>query len=485
MSNSLRCRYAPSPTGYLHIGGARTALFNFLFVKHNKGAYIVRIEDTDTERNVSGGIDSQLNNLEWMEIIPDESINKPGQFGPYIQTKKLQRYQELAYKLVKEKKAYYCFCNEQELEEQRQIALANHLTPKYNRKCLHLTDDEIQAKLNANIPHVIRLKMFENQVFSWDDLIRGKTSIPSSALTDPVILKSNGIPMYNFAVVVDDHDMQITHVLRGEEHISNTPYQMAIANALGFNDSIQYGHLSIITDETGKKLSKRNKDLKQFIEDYRNMGIPHSALNNFLALLGWTNKKGNEIIYNMQDLISAFDIKNVSKAPAFFDIKKLYWVSSKHIQHFSDEEYIKFVKPFVTINFDEYVEPKNQNLLLLTFKNQINYATELNQLIANYFNQSNIDNLSYELKEFIKKETSKLILQTLKQEIEKLDELTLENSTNIVSTIKLLHSDIKGRDLLLPLRIASIGLEHGPEMNKILTIVGKEKILKNIDKLLG
>ena len=215
MSSELkvRTRYAPSPTGYFHIGGARTALFNYLYAKHMGGEFIVRIEDTDIERNVEGGIESQLNNLKWLHLNPDESILNPGQYGPYIQSQKLEHYKKLAYKLLEEGKAYRCFCDEKDLEEQREIALKNHQTPKYSRKCLHLSEEEIQQKLAAKIPYVIRLKMKDNVNIEWDDLVRGHMCVPTSALTDPVILKSNNYPMYNFAVVIDDYDMKITHVL--------------------------------------------------------------------------------------------------------------------------------------------------------------------------------------------------------------------------------------------------------------------------------
>jgi glutamyl-tRNA synthetase len=222
-----------------------------------------------------------------MNIKPDESLINPGKYGPYKQTDKLLRYKELAYKLLKEGKCYYCFCTEEMLNEQRQNAIKKHLTPKYNRRCLNLSKQEIENNLKNNVPFTIRLKIEDNKLIEWDDLIRGHVAVPTNSLTDPVILKSNNYPMYNFSVVIDDYDMRISHVLRGEEHLSNTPYQIAIRNALGMNDyEIKYGHLSVIVDETGKKLSKRNTKLIQFIEDYRNMGIPHEALVNFLALLG-------------------------------------------------------------------------------------------------------------------------------------------------------------------------------------------------------
>lgn len=483
MTNQLtkfRARYAPSPTGYFHIGGARTALFNYLFAKHFNGDFIVRIEDTDVARNVEGGIESQLENLKWMGIVPDESILNPGQFGPYKQTEKLERYKQLAYSLVEKKLAYFCFCDEAELEKQREIALANHQTPKYNRRCYGLSQEQIQANLDKKIPYVIRLKMVDNINIEWDDLIRGHMSVPTSALTDPVILKSNGIPMYNFAVVVDDYDMQITHVLRGEEHISNTPYQIAIKKALGFDhQEIKYGHLSIITDETGKKLSKRNKALKQFIEDYRKMGFLPIGVNNFLSLLGWSPKNNQEIM-DLATMIKNFDLNSVSKAPACFDYKKMLWINSQHIKGLSDEQYLKFIKNFVNIeSLNKHFDPTIHDLICLTFKNQINYGEEINDLIAStFFNHL----LTPEMTEFIKLDSSVTVLKALKEELTKLDKLDLNSATELVNKLKSLP--IKGKNLFMPLRIAAIFKEHGPELNKIFAIVGKDKILKNVQELL-
>lgn len=483
----VRARYAPSPTGFFHIGGARTALFNYLFAKHYNGAFIVRIEDTDTSRNVQGGIESQLNNLKWMHIYPDESILNPKlEFGPYQQTAKLDRYRELANQLIKQNKAYYCFCSEVELQEQREMALKNHLTPKYNRNCLKLTPSEIQAKLAANVPHVIRLKMPDNINIEWDDLIRGHMSVPTSALTDPVILKSNNIPMYNFAVVIDDYDMKITHVLRGEEHISNTPYQIAIKQALGFDkQEIKYGHLSIITDETGKKLSKRNLTLKQFIEDYKEMGILPSAIDNFLALLGWSPKNHNEIYFDLDELIHDFDIDRVSKAPACFDFKKMLWINSQHIKNLTDTEYLKFIKPFINIDLNQITMSDKFDALLLSFKNQILYAKEINELISTNYLQTPYYELNHELTEFMNLESSKIIIKSLfEQLIIKNHDLSILEADQIINEIKKINPNIKGKNLFMPIRLIVTGKEHGPEMNKILYFIPINKILINIKSYL-
>jgi len=483
-TNKIRTRYAPSPTGYFHIGGARTALFNYLYAKHMNGDFIVRIEDTDVERNVEGGIESQLENLKWMGIIPDESVINPGKYGPYVQSQKLEHYKNLAFELVKNKKAYHCFCSAEQLETDRQLALSNHQTPKYNRRCYALTEDEVTKKIKQGIPFVIRLKMEDNVNIEWDDLIRGHMSVPTSALTDPVILKSNGYPMYNFAVVVDDYDMKITHVLRGEEHISNTPYQIAIKKALGYDkQDIKYGHLSIITDETGKKLSKRNKELKQFIEDYRTMGVPYEALNNFLALLGWSPKSNHEVL-NSAELIAEFDLDRVSKAPAFFDFKKLLWMSNQYIKVMSDKAYIQFVSQYLKTNLNTICAPEYHNLLLCMFKPQLQYGQQIDELILDIFGNIKSQILSPELKAFIELESSKKVLNNFKKQLEQIDVINLDNATEIVNKIKA-EENVKGKELFLPIRIACIFKEHGPEINKTMTIIGKQRILENITKLIG
>lgn len=476
----VRARYAPSPTGFFHVGGARTALFNYLYAKHTGGDFVLRIEDTDTERNVEGGIESQINNLEWMGIKIDESVKNPGKFGPYQQTQKLKRYQELAYKLLEEGKAYRCFCTKEDLDKNRASAMSSGQTPKYNRHCLYLTKEEIQKKLDAKIPFTIRLKIDDNTTYEWDDMIRGKISVPTSALTDPVILKSNGIPMYNFGVVVDDHDMQITHVLRGEEHISNTPYQIAIKNALGWDkDPIQYGHLSVIVNESGKKLSKRDKTLKQFIQDYQEMGFMPEAIDNFLALLGWAPSNNKEIM-NMDEMIQNFDIKKVSKAPTFFDFNKMLWVSNKYFVASGDQKYLSFVEKFVKVDFGQFANRKNDILLL--FKKQIQYASQLNDLITTTFLKP-LDTS----KEFRMKFTNDVWQKTLHAFFELVckgkDEISFDEAKQLIDKTKELSGN-KGQDLFMPIRLAITGIEHGPELNKIISILGKQLIRERLSKVL-
>lgn len=487
MSNELktnkivRARYAPSPTGLFHIGGARTALFNYLFAKKNNGDFIVRIEDTDIERNVEGGDDSQLNNLKWLKIFPDESLLNPGEYGPYKQSEKLNRYKNLAYKLLEEKKAYRCFCTSEKLEKDREEALKNNSTPKYNKTCLKLTEQEIEEKLKNNIPFSIRLEIKEDDVFIWNDLVRETISVPACALTDPIILKSNGYPMYNFCVVVDDYDMKITHVIRGEEHISNTPYQLAIKKALNFQNNILFGHLSVIVDDSGKKLSKRNLDLKQFIEDYKNMGFMPEVICNFMYLLGLPAPNNKEI-FTLNDAIKNFDLSKVSKSATTFDFKKMEWISSEHFKLMTNTSFIAFVSSFITIDLND-LEPKKNDIFLL-FKNQISYAKQLNELIFDTFFKE-IDFKKLKKESEILKNISPTTLKFINAFEKEINELTEFNDENIKFIINKLKDEfnLSGKNLYMPIRLFSTHREHGPELIKMILILGKNKVVSNIKQL--
>lgn len=475
----IRTRYAPSPTGYFHIGGARTAIFNYLFAKHCNGDFIVRIEDTDVARSVENGVESQLNNLNWLNVKIDESVINPGKYGPYVQTQKLLRYQQLANDLLASGKAYYCFCDENKLEEERQKAIANHQTPKYSRHCLHLSPQEQQELINKNVSKVIRLKIDESKNYKWDDLIRGEISVPGSAMTDPVILKSNLIPMYNFAVVVDDYDMEISHILRGEEHISNTPYQIAIKEALGFDNDIKFGHLSVIIDESGKKLSKRNKFLKQFIEEYKDLGFLPEAVFNFLALLSW-NSNDNREIFSHEELIKSFNIENLSKSPTFFDYKKMLWIGNEYFKKMDEKKYLDFCKPFIKVSLTSFLE-KNLNDIILMFKNQISYADQLNQLIKEYI-LKDCCSLTKEELEIVHK--NKDVVKAFYGFVKDIKKWQIDEIKSAINNTKLATSKT-GQDLFMPIRIVCTGLMHGPEIAKILFFKEQKTILVNIDKILN
>lgn len=473
--SKIRTRYAPSPTGYFHIGGARTALFNYLYAKHYNGEFILRIEDTDIERNVENGIKNQIDNLKWLGIFVDESIENPTEYGPYIQSLKFDVYKKYAYELLNKKLAYRCFCTTEELERARENSKLENKTPKYSRKCLWLNEDEINQKLKNNIPFAIRLKINNQQEFLWHDLIRGPISIPGSALTDPVILKSNQIATYNFAVVIDDHDMHITHIFRGEEHLSNTPYQIAIKEALNFNDKFNYGHLSIIVDETGKKLSKRNLNVEQFIEGFKEKGYLPNALVNFIALLGWSDAKNKEIL-SLSELIKDFSIDRISSAPAFFDIKKLNWISNEYFKKMDDEIYSIFVSSFIKTD-NPFLKGKEKELALL-FKKNLSYGQQINQFINETFcNTLSWNELDANIQRLvIDNPNSKLIIENL---ITNLNNLQTWTSIEIKKAINEVGTKINifGKYLFMPIRLLITSHEHGPELATIISIYQKQTII--------
>ncbi|MGL4647416.1 MAG: glutamate--tRNA ligase [Mycoplasmoidaceae bacterium] len=474
-NNLVRTRYAPSPTGLFHIGGARTALFNYMFAKAYGGTFVVRIEDTDIDRNVDNGIESQLKNLSWLKIFPDESIKNPGIYGPYIQSEKLNRYRELANLLLYENKAYRCFCKSSDLKKEREDSLKSKATPKYSGKCKYLSVEEIQKNLSNGKEFVLRLEIPEKD-YAWHDLVKGVITIPSSAMSDIVILKSNGFPTYNFAVSIDDYDMNITHILRGEEHISNTPYQIAIKEALDLDTNVQYGHLSVIVDDTGKKLSKRNIELKQFIEDYKNMGFPSRAIVNYMCLLGWAPADNNEI-FTLNKAIHEFSLEGISSSPSTFDFKKMQWISKNYFQSMDEIEYLDFVTPF--INIDNPLYRKNEAFCLLLFKDQISYADELNNLILNMLSTKALSKEKImEIVESYGQESIKEI-NAFRLDINKIDDWNLDAIQFIIKN-SAKSSALKTKEFYPYLRMAATCKDEGPELYKIIYALGKDVVSKNL-----
>ena len=298
----VRVRYAPSPTGHLHIGNARTALFNYLFAKHYNGDFVLRIEDTDIARNVEGGEASQIKYLNWLGIYPDESPQNPNpKYAPYRQMERLDIYKKYTDWLLEKGYAYKCFCTQEELDEEHARQEALGLAPRYNRKCCNLTPEEIKEKEAQNIPYTIRIKVPDNETYEFDDMIRGKVSFESKDIGDWVLVKANGIPTYNYAVVIDDHCMDITHVFRGEEHLSNTPKQIMLYKMFGW-DVPRFGHMTLIVNENHKKLSKRDANVLQFMSQYEQLGYLPEAMFNFMALLGWS-PEGEQEIFSHDELI--------------------------------------------------------------------------------------------------------------------------------------------------------------------------------------
>jgi nondiscriminating glutamyl-tRNA synthetase len=476
----IRVRYAPSPTGFLHIGGARSALFNYLFAKKHQGQFIIRIEDTDIERNVAGGEVSQIRDLNWLGIFPDESPLQPNpQYAPYRQMERLATYQQYAEQLIQQGHAYHCYCSEDELERSREEQLANGIAaPQYNRRCLHLSQSEKQNFINQGRKPVVRIKLNDHLKIDFVDLVRGPVSFNNDDIGDWVLIKSNGIPTYNFAVVIDDYLMDITHVFRGEEHLSNTPKQIQIYQYLNFPIP-QFGHMTIIVNDQGKKLSKRDGSIVQFMSQYRDLGYLPEAIFNFILLLGWS-PEGTQEIFTMQQAIEAFDAKRLSSSPSMFDPQKMNWINNYYIKQLTEEAYWKMIQPFINQapGIDKFSEFQLKMLSNL-FKEQILYGSQIIDLIKPILTPS-----------FVLDEEASAILtstegkQALSLFIEKLNQLTTMDGPSIKAIFKSIQAEtgLKGKPLFMPVRLKLTGQLHGAELANIIPMLGKDITLQRLMK---
>jgi nondiscriminating glutamyl-tRNA synthetase len=474
----VRVRYAPSPTGFLHIGGARSALFNYLFAKKHQGQFIIRIEDTDIERNVAGGEVSQIRDLKWLGIIPDESPLEPNpKYAPYRQMERLATYQQYADQLIKQGHAYHCYCSEEELERSREEQLANGIAaPQYNRRCLHLSESEKQGLITQGRKPVVRIKLNDHLKIDFVDLVRGPVSFNNDDIGDWVLIKSNGIPTYNFAVVIDDYLMDITHVFRGEEHLSNTPKQIQIYQYLNFPIP-HFGHMTIIVNDQGKKLSKRDASIVQFMSQYRDMGYLPEAIFNFILLLGWS-PEGTQEIFTKQQAIDAFDAKRLSSSPSMFDPQKMNWLNNYYIKQLSEDNYWTMISPFVkqAPGIEKFSEPQLKILSNL-FKEQILYGTQIIDLIKPILSPT------YAFDE----EAATLLSSSEGQRalslfIEKFKLLSTLDGPSIKAIFKAIQTEtgLKGKPLFMPVRLKLTGQLHGAELANIIPMLGKDMTLQRL-----
>ncbi|RYM04797.1 glutamate--tRNA ligase [Sporolactobacillus sp. THM7-7] len=489
MENEVRVRYAPSPTGFLHIGNARTAIFNYLFARHAEGKFIIRIEDTDQKRNVEGGEESQLKYLKWLGLDWDESVDVGGDYGPYRQMQRLDIYKKYWQELLDKGLAYKCYCTEEELKAEREWQMAHGQTPRYSGKCRHLTEEERQRYEAEGRKPTIRFRVPENENIEFDDIVKGHVSFNSSDVSDFVIVKQNGVPTYNFAVIVDDHLMKITHVLRGEEHISNTPKQMMLFRAFGW-EAPEYGHMTLIVNERHKKLSKRDNSIVQFIEQYKNMGFLPEALFNFIALLGWS-PKGEEEIFSREDFIRIFDADRLSQSPAMFDKSKLEWMNGQYITRLSKEEYVKLTVPYLVDAglLPETMTPEEKKWaerVVLLYQEQLHYGAEIVDLTKMFFDKSreiSADSLSKDEIKILKGEHADDVLRTFDRELRALQEWTEEA---IAPKIKVTQKETKQRGwkLYMPIRVIATGSMRGPELPAALELIGKDIVLERMERYL-
>ncbi|MDO5375017.1 MAG: glutamate--tRNA ligase [Staphylococcus rostri] len=484
MSERVRVRYAPSPTGYLHIGNARTALFNYLFAKHYGGDFVIRIEDTDSKRNLEDGESSQFNNLQWLGLDWDESVDKDKGYGPYRQSERGHIYQPLIDQLLAEDKAYKCYMTEEELEAERQEQIARGEMPRYGGKHAHLTEEErAQFEAEGRKPS-IRFRVPQDRTYKFDDMVKGEVSFESDNFGDWVIVKKDGVPTYNFAVAVDDHYMEITDVIRGDDHISNTPKQLMIYETFGWEPP-RFGHMTLIVNEQRKKLSKRDGQILQFIEQYRDLGYLPEAIFNFIALLGWS-PEGEEEIFSKQEFIDIFTEKRLSKSPAFFDKQKLEWINNQYMKEKDAETVFEMTFPHMIKAGLLPESPSEADLewgrkLVALYQEQMSYAGEIVPLSELFFRDEKA--LDEAAQEVLDGEQVPELMRVLSSKLEALESF---EAGAIKKEIKAVQKEtgIKGKQLFMPIRVAVTGQMHGPELPNTMEVLGKDKVLTRIQKLL-
>lgn len=476
---SLRVRFAPSPTGHLHLGGARTALFNYLLAKKLGGKFIIRIEDTDQTRNIEKADLRFLENLRWLGLDWDEGPDMGGEYGPYRCMERLDIYQKYVDQLLAEGKAYTCYCTEEELQMERKESLKHNPMPKYRGHCRHLTPIQRRIFEQEGRAKTVRFYVPEKQTIQFNDQIRGDMKFESDEIGDFIIIKSDGIPTYNFAVAVDDHLMEITHVIRGEEHISNSPRQILIYEAFGW-ERPQFGHLPLILKPSGKKLSKRDESIVQFIEQYRNLGFLPEAMNNFLALLGWS-PGGEKEFFTHEELIETFSLDRIQKSGAIFDKAKLDWMNNYYMKQANPQRIIDLAIPILQQKglMDDTVDVNWIAELISLYQDRMSHVGELAKLAESLLKPEYKDDAALLLKE----DQVRVIVVSFLNQVKDIHDW---NSENIAALIKKMHKEtgLKVRSLYLAIRAAVLGETQGPDLNHCLLLVGKEQVILRLDRLI-
>ncbi|WP_334298080.1 glutamate--tRNA ligase [Anaerotignum lactatifermentans] len=475
MKMEVRTRFAPSPTGYMHIGNLRTALYEYLIAKSQGGKFILRIEDTDQERLVEGATDVIYNTLRMTGLHHDEGPDIGGDYGPYVQSERMGMYMDYAKELVEKGQAYYCFCTKERLESLKESNAEGAAFAKYDRHCLHLSPEEVQAKLDAGVPYVIRQKMPDSGTTTFTDVVYGEITVDNAELDDQILMKADGFPTYNFANVVDDHLMCITHVVRGSEYLSSTPKYNLLYEAFGWEPPV-YVHLPAVMRDAHHKLSKRHGD-KSF-EDLINEGYLVDAIVNYIALLGWSPGDTREI-FTLKELEECFDISGLSKSPSIFDIKKLTWMNGEYMKNMDFEKFYALAEPKLTealggtgLDLRKIAELLQKRLETLNdipglvgfFKELPEYGTEL-----------------YTHKKM--KTNDEIALSSLKAALPVLEGLADWNTQSIHDALMALVGElgIKNGQLLWPVRTALSGEPTSPGgAMELADILGREESLRRI-----
>jgi glutamyl-tRNA synthetase, bacterial family len=487
MTQEVRVRYAPSPTGHLHIGNARTALFNYLYARSLGGKFIIRIEDTDVKRNVAGGEESQLKYLKWLGIDWDESIDIGGGYGPYRQTERLDIYKEYWQDLIDRGLAYRCYCTEEELEQEREEQMNRGETPRYSGRHRNLTEEQRQAFEAEGRVASVRFRVPEGKTFAWDDMVKGSISFDTAEMGDFVIVKKDGIPTYNFAVVIDDYLMKISHVLRGEDHISNTPRQLMIYEALNW-EAPKFAHMTLIVNESRKKLSKRDESIIQFIEQYDDLGYLPEALFNFIALLGWS-PEGEQEIFSHDELVNVFTAERLSKSPAVFDTQKLSWMNGEYMKKLDLQRLVDLCLPHLQKagRIAEQLDGADRewvSALAALYQDKLRAASDIVEQTELFFRDTVVD--EEEASAVLAEEQVPAVLTAFLAKIEE-NEAPAFTVDGIKDWIKAVQKEtgFKGKQLFMPIRAALTGQTHGPDLNQSIALLGRDKVINRLNGRLG
>ena len=464
----IRVRFAPSPTGYLHVGNARTAILNWIFARHEKGSFVLRIEDTDFERSTREYEEGIYEDLRWLGLDWDEGPDHGGDFGPYRQSERLELYRKLANKLLEEGKAFHCYCTPEEIEARNRNKLGQPDQNKYDGHCLHLTEEQKRAYEAEGRKPVIRFHV-PGGTIRFRDLLKGEISFEGENISDFIILRSDGVATYNFAVVVDDALMKISHVIRGDDHLSNTPKQVLLFEALGFDVPV-FVHIPMILGPDRTKLSKRHGMTS--VRMYREQGYLPEALVNYLSLLSWSSESGEEIL-PLERLVKEFDFGRMSSSAAIFDVEKLNWMNGWYIRNAPLERIVELGKPYLQKSGLDVSDPDFVARVIDIARGYVDYLAQLPEA-ARIFFQEEVRPESGEAEELLKLENSKKVFQAFLEELDAVDELNGEIFKQIMKKIQK-STGVKGKWLWMPVRVALTGQMHGPELPRVVELLGKEK----------
>jgi nondiscriminating glutamyl-tRNA synthetase len=485
--SKVRVRFAPSPTGYLHVGGARTALYNYLFAKKNGGDFILRIEDTDEARSTTESLRGVVDDMVWLNLLWKEGVDPVtlkdmGPLGPYKQSERQHIYKEVADKLLACGKAYYCFLTDAEIEEQREAAIKAGRAPQINSPYQDWTLEQAQKKLAEGGKAVVRFKTRDlKKDYIFQDLVRGEVKFPSDMVGDFVLLRSGGMPVYNFCCVIDDHLMQMSHVFRAEEHLPNTLRQLMIYEAMGWT-APQFGHISLILDDDRQKLSKRKGAVA--CGQLKEEGYLPSAVLNFIALLGWSHPEGKEI-FDVDDMIKTFDISRLQSAGAVFNRVKFRWVNAMHLRALSDAQLWKEIQPFLAREHMELPsDPAWQERSVAAFKSKMETLVDAIELYRPLNDKSFA--IQPDAEEALAWEPTKAVLTAWRDLVQASgkDYLTGDEFLKIQDEVKM-KANAKGKNLFQPIRVAVIGQPHGTELKDLVPLIKTSSLVERANKVLA